>query len=57
MSRNTKTVLGSLQGMGDKNTFAGIVNTRKMCFDLVGNAQKISVDGFGIDVSGLESDI
>ena len=57
VGRHTKSLLGSLQCMGYKHALVGIMNMGKMCLNLVANTQEISVDGFGIDVGRLESDV
>ena len=57
MGRNTKSPLGSLQGMGDEHALAGVMNMQKMCLNLVANTREISVDEFRIDVGRLERDV
>ena len=57
MGGNTESLLGSLQGMGDKRALLGVTNAWKMCFNLVANTGEISVDGFRIDVGRLERDV
>ena len=57
VGQNTKSPLGSLQGMGDEHALAGVMNVWKMCFNLVANTREISVNGFRIDVGRLEHDV
>ena len=53
MGGDTKTALGSLQCMKYKNTLAGATDIGEVCFELVAYSGEVSVDRFGVDVSGL----
>jgi hypothetical protein len=57
MGRYAKAALGSLQGTGDKNTFAGSTYIWEMSLDLVAYPREVSVDGLRVYIGGLESDI
>ena len=41
MGRHTESPLGSLQCMGYKHALVSIMDTRKMCFNLVANTREI----------------
>jgi len=54
--RNTIASFGPLQSTGYKRTFACRTDIREMGLELIGNAQKISINRLRIDVGRLESD-
>ena len=57
MGGDTKMALGSLQCMGYENTLAGATDIGEVGFKLVAYSREVSVDRFGVDVSGLKSDV
>ena len=55
MCGNSEAALCTLQSTGYKCTLSGIMDIWEMSFELVTYARQVSVDRFGVDVSGLES--